>query len=64
MSVSREAYVAVVQDGDDVTSQETELVTVEYVDGEPYTIELTNGQRITLLHPADEAVEPERAQAA
>lgn len=63
MSVSREAYVAVVQNGDAPTDQETELVTVEYVDGEPRVIELTNGQRITLLQPADEAEQADRRAA-
>lgn len=51
-SVSREAWLATVQSGDDPTDQETELVTVEFHDGEPAIIELTNGQRITLLEPA------------
>lgn len=52
MTVSREAYLALVQRGDEPQDAETELVTVEYVDGEPHTIELTDGQRITLLAPA------------
>ncbi|MFL5911447.1 MAG: hypothetical protein ACJ768_12835 [Gaiellaceae bacterium] len=55
MAVSREAYVALVQRGDDAHDQETELVTVEYVDGELNTIEMTDGQRITLLAPAEAA---------
>jgi len=50
--VSREAYLAVVQNGDAPSDQSTELVTVEFVDGEPKTIELTDGRRITLLAPA------------
>lgn len=54
-TVSREAFIAVVQNGDDPVEQETELVTVEFVDGEPHIIELTNGQRITLLEPAEAA---------
>jgi hypothetical protein len=54
VAVSREAYVAVVQNGDAPTDQETELVTIEFVDGEPSTIETTGGQRITLLHPAED----------
>jgi len=49
MTTSRDAWLAVVQDGDD---QETELVTIESVDGQPRTIELTSGVRITLLEPA------------
>ena len=54
-TVSREAWLATVQSGDDPTDQETELVTVEFHDGEPAVIELTNGQRITLLEPAEAA---------
>jgi hypothetical protein len=53
--VSREAFVALVQRGDDVHNQDTEIATVEFVDGEPRTIELTDGQRITLLEPAEAA---------
>lgn len=52
MTVSREAWLATVQDGED---QETELVTIESVDGEPRVIELTDGRRITLLEPAGKA---------
>lgn len=51
-NVSREAYLAVVQTGDEPADQSTELVTVEYVDGQPKSIELTDGRRITLLAPA------------
>lgn len=55
MSVSREAFLAVVQDGDDASKDETELVTIETVDGQIRTIELTDGRRITLLEPAGKA---------
>lgn len=55
MTVSREAWLAVVQHGDDRSEQDTELVTVEFVDGEPRTIEATDGLRITLLEPAEAA---------
>lgn len=52
MSVSREAWLAVVQDGDD---QETEVVTLTGVTARPgATIETTAGQRITLVEPAGE----------
>jgi hypothetical protein len=54
-NVSREAWLATVQDGDDVAEQHDELVTIEYVDGNPHTIELTDGRRITLLQPAEAA---------
>lgn len=54
----REAWIAVVQDGDDPVDQETELVTLEGVTGEPGgTIELTDGRRITLTAPAGETRE-------
>jgi hypothetical protein len=52
MTVSREAWLATVQNGDEVSEQHDELVTIEFVDGEPRTIEMTDGQRITLLEPA------------
>ena len=51
MSTAREAWLAVVQDADG--NEETELVTIESVNGEPRTIEMTDGSRITLLEPAD-----------
>lgn len=54
MSVSREAWLAVVQNGDDPVDQESELVTIEFVDGAPRTIETTDGRRITLLEPVGE----------
>lgn len=51
----REAWLGVVQDGDASEAQETELVTLTGVQGVPGgTIELTDGQRITLLEPAGE----------
>lgn len=52
MAVSREAWLATVQNGDEASEQHDELVTIEFVDGEPRTIEMTDGQRITLLEPA------------
>jgi argininosuccinate synthase len=55
MSVSREAWLATVQNGDEISEQHDELVTIEFVDGEPRTIEMTDGQRITLLEPAEAA---------
>lgn len=52
----RESWLAVVQEGDDETGQETELVTLEGVRGEAGgTIELTDGRRITLTQPAEAA---------
>jgi hypothetical protein len=49
----RQAWIAVVQDGDEPDDQETELVTLDGVHADAGgTIELTNGQRITLLEPA------------
>lgn len=50
----REAWIAVVQDGDGPEDQETELVTLE---GRGHlepgdVIELTDGRRITLMEPA------------
>lgn len=53
MTVSREAWLGVVQDGDD--DQEAEVVTLEGLVGSPgATIETTDGRRITLLEPAGE----------
>lgn len=50
---AREAWLAVVQDGDEPHDQETELVTLEGLTAEPgATIETTDGRRITLLEPA------------
>lgn len=49
--VARAAWLAVVQNGDDQV-EETELVTIEFRDGQPAVIELTDGRRITLLEPA------------
>jgi hypothetical protein len=52
----RESWLAVVQHGDDDHEQDTELVTLEGVEAKPgATIELTDGQRITLLEPAGAA---------
>lgn len=52
----RESWLAVVQTGDDPADQETELVTLEGVHAEAGgTIELTDGQRITLLEPTEAA---------
>jgi hypothetical protein len=52
----RESWVAVVQHGDDEHEQDTEIVTLEGVRAEPGgTIELTDGQRITLVEPAKAA---------
>lgn len=54
----REAWIAVVQDGDDPVDQETELVTLDGLTGrEGATIELTDGRRITLTSPAGEGRE-------
>lgn len=51
----REAWLAVVQDGEDGV-EETELVTLEGAHAEPgATIELTDGRRITLVSPAQAA---------
>lgn len=48
----REAWLAVVQDGDSPEDQETEIVTLEGVHAEAGgTIELTDGRRITLMEP-------------
>lgn len=48
---SRESWFAVVQDGDD--QEETELVTLDGITAVPgATIEMTDGQRITLVEPA------------
>lgn len=50
----REAWLAVVQDADG--SEETEVVTLEGATGTAgATIELTDGSRITLTAPAQEA---------
>lgn len=50
MSAEREAWLAVVQDGDE---QETELVTLEGLTAQAgATIETTDGRRITLTAPA------------
>jgi hypothetical protein len=52
MSLTREAYICVVQHGDH-DDQETELVTLEGLTAAPgATIELTDGTRITLVEPA------------
>lgn len=49
----REAWLAVVQHGDDEHDQDTELVTLEGITAAPgATIELTDGQRITLVEQA------------
>lgn len=54
MDTHREAWLAVVQDGDE--TEETELVTLEGAHAEPgATIELTDGRRITLIEPATAA---------
>jgi len=56
MSVSREAWLAVVQNGDH--AEETEVVTLEGLTAAPgATIEMTDGQRITLVEPAAFAAE-------
>lgn len=48
----REAWMAVVQSGDDEHQQETEVVTLERAHAEAgATIELTDGTRITLVEP-------------
>ncbi len=53
---TRESWICVVQNGDDETQQETELVTLERLRAEPGgVIELTDGRRITLLEPAGQA---------
>jgi len=52
MAVSREAFIATVQNSEDAQDVDTEVATVEYVDGQLRVIELTSGQRITLLEPA------------
>ncbi|HVM69557.1 MAG TPA: hypothetical protein VM204_06950 [Gaiellaceae bacterium] len=58
---AREAWIGVVQDADG--NEETELVTLDGAHAEPgATIELTDGQRITLTAPAVET--PEQAAAA
>jgi hypothetical protein len=47
---AREAWLGVVQDGDDPSDQETELVTLEKIKAEPgATIEISDGRRITLI---------------
>jgi hypothetical protein len=52
----REAWLGVVQNGDDPTEQETEVVTLDGLHGERgATIELTDGRRITLTEPAEAA---------
>jgi len=51
MSADRTAYIAVVQDGEGVSDQETELVTIEGDVGPGCVIELTDGRRITLVEP-------------
>lgn len=54
MSASREAWLAVIQDGDE--PEETEVVTVEGGTLEPgATIEITNGVRVTITAPAEAA---------
>lgn len=52
----REAWLAVVQDGEGHADQETELVTLDRIHAEAGgVIELTDGRRITLLEPAEAA---------
>lgn len=52
----RQAFLAVVQHGDNPAEDDSELVTLEGLTGEPgATIELTDGTRITLLEPVGEA---------
>jgi hypothetical protein len=52
----REAWIGVVQNGDDPAEQETEVVTFERIHGEAGgVIELTDGRRITLTEPAEAA---------
>ena len=52
----REAWLGVVQDGDDPSAQETEVVTLEGLHGKPgATIETTDGRRIQLVEPAEAA---------
>jgi hypothetical protein len=49
----REAWLAVVQNGEEPEDQETELVTLEGLTAYAgATIETTDGRRITLLEPA------------
>lgn len=56
MSVSREAWLAVVQHGDDEHEQETEVVTLEGLTAKAgAVIEMTDGVRVTLLEPAGKA---------
>jgi hypothetical protein len=65
VTASREAWLAVVQDGDEPANQETELVTLEGATARPgATIELTDGRRITLLEPAALPASRDRAAAA
>lgn len=52
----RTAWLAVVQRGDEIDEQETEVVTLEGVSASPgATIETTDGTRITLTAPTSEA---------
>lgn len=56
MSAQREAWLAVVQHGDNQYDQESEVVTLEGLTAEPgATIEMTDGSRVTLLEPAGKA---------
>jgi len=53
---NREAWLGVVQNGDDPTEQETEIVTLQGLHAEPgATIEMTDGRRITLTARAEAA---------
>lgn len=55
-SPAREAWLAVVQHGDEPADTDTEIVTLERAHAEPgATIELTDGTRITLTEPATKA---------
>jgi hypothetical protein len=50
MTATKEAFLAVVQHGDNAP-EETELVNVETDDAGLLTIELTDGTRITCVEP-------------
>jgi hypothetical protein len=59
MTVDRESWLVLVQDGDD---QETELVTLDRVRAEAGgTIETTDGRRLTFVEPAGVAPDREAA---
>lgn len=58
MTAETEAWLGIVQDGDEPGDQETEVVTLSGLRAEPgATIETTDGRRITLLEPAGETRE-------